>query len=97
MKDSNSVVFVGVPLTQDINTPSSTTEKSDSCGCGYSHGLLAFIVGAILAAIGWVANQGWSIVTLMLFGPLTAWTVAAAWKHIFLMVVGAFCTSVACE
>lgn len=95
MKDiSNSVVFVGVPLSQqDNNTPSS----NDSCGCGYSHGLLAFIVGAILASICWVANQGYVLASHMLFGPLTAWTVAAAWKHVTLTIIGAFFTSVACE
>ena len=68
-----------------------TTSSSHSTG---PHGLLAFLVSAVLASFGWVANQGWTIVSLLLFGQFT-WTFESAWKHILLCIFVALCTAIA--
>ena len=101
MMEKNGAVYVGIPLeyhldalattpapTNDDIIPIQTTTNSSS------HGLLAFFVGAILASFGWVANQGWTIVSLLLFGQFT-WTLESAWKHILLCIFGALCTAIA--
>ena len=104
MMEKNGAVYVGIPLeyhldalattpapTNDDIIPMQTTQTSSSSS---SHGLLAFFVGAILASFGWVANQGWTIVSLLLFGQFT-WTLESAWKHILLCIFGALCTAIA--
>ena len=102
MMEKNGAVYVGIPLeyhldalatartapTNDDIIPTQTSSSSSS------HGLLAFFVGAILASFGWVANQGWTIVSLLLFGQFT-WTLESAWKHILLCIIGALCTAIA--
>ena len=105
MMEKNGSIYVGIPLeyhldalatartapTNDDIIPTQTTQTSSSSS---SHGLLAFFVGAILASFGWVANQGWTIVSLLLFGQFT-WTLESAWKHILLCIFGAPCTAIA--
>ena len=85
------------PTTASItstNTMLTSTNDNDILPTSSSNGLLAFFVGAILASFGWVANQGWTIVSLLLFGQFT-WTLESAWKHILLCIFGALCTAIA--
>ena len=98
-----------IPTTSIITTPTlaassskqlllnTTTQQQHATSSSHStgpHGLLAFLVGAVLASFGWVANQGWTIVSLLLFGQFT-WTFESAWKHILLCIFGALCTAIA--
>ena len=99
-----------IPTTSIITTPTlaassskqlllNTTTQQQQHATSSSHsstgnGLLAFLVGAVLASFGWVANQGWTIVSLLLFGQFT-WTFESAWKHILLCIFGALCTAIA--
>ena len=98
--EKNGAVYVGIPLEYHLDalatTPAPTNDDiipTQTSSSSY-HGLLAFFVGAILASFGWVANQGWTIVSLLLFGQFT-WTLESAWKHILLCIFGALCTAIA--
>ena len=77
-----------------LNTTTQQQQQSASSSQSIGHGLLAFLVGVVLASFGWIANQGWTIVSLILFGQFT-WTFASAWKHILLCTFGALCTAIA--
>ena len=77
-----------------LNTTTQQQHATSSSHSTGPHGLLAFLVGAVLASFGWVANQGWTIVSLLLFGQFT-WTFESAWKHILLCIFGALCTAIA--
>ena len=80
--------------TTSTNTMLTSTNDDDILPTSSSNGLLAFFVGVTLASLGWVANQGWTIVSLLLFGQFT-WTLESAWKHILLCIFGALCTAIA--
>ena len=77
-----------------LNTTTQQQQHATSSRSSTGRGLLAFLVGAVLASFGWVANQGWTIVSLLLFGQFT-WTFESAWKHILLCIFGALCTAIA--
>ena len=72
-------------FTQQIQTQESRSGQ----------GLLAFIVGIVLASIGWVANQGWTVVSLLLFGEFSWSSIATTLPHILLCVFGALVTAIA--
>ena len=76
-----------------LNT-TTQQQHATSSRSSTGRGLLAFLVGAVLASFGWVANQGWTIVSLLLFGQFT-WTFESAWKHILLCIFGALYTAIA--
>lgn len=99
MMDSSGVVYVGIPFTKEdtVAIPSSSSPSKStpsSFKMSGSYGLLAFVVGVFLGLLGWVANQGWTIVSVLLFGQFDL-TLASAWKQVLLCVFGAFCTGVA--
>ena len=103
-KDDNAV-YLGIPLlnhqdyddTQDgissANDRVQSTAVSTNTSSG--QGLLVFIVGIFLASIGWVANQGWTIVSLLLFGEFSWSSIATTLPHILLCVFGALVTAIA--
>eukprot|EP00579_Thalassiosira_antarctica_P015095 CAMPEP_0201944170 /NCGR_PEP_ID=MMETSP0903-20130614/52615_1 /ASSEMBLY_ACC=CAM_ASM_000552 /TAXON_ID=420261 /ORGANISM="Thalassiosira antarctica, Strain CCMP982" /LENGTH=228 /DNA_ID=CAMNT_0048487093 /DNA_START=44 /DNA_END=730 /DNA_ORIENTATION=+ len=103
----SSVVYVGIPLTPEgaISTfVPSLASKSDhsitaerasgKCKMYGGYGLLAFILGAFLALFAWIANQGWTIVSLLLFGQFT-WTLESAWRQVLLSLFGSVTTAIA--
>ena len=90
----DGVVYVGIPLLnhQDDDTQeriSSSNDGVQTTNTRSSQGLLAFIVGIFLASIGWVANQGWTVVSLLLFGEFNWSSIATTLPHILLCVFGA--------
>ena len=104
-KDDNAV-YLGIPLLnhQDYDVTldriSSTNDGVQSSTVSTntrssSQGLLAFIVGVFLASIGWVANQGWTVVSLLLFGEFSWSSIATTLPHILLCVFGALVTAIA--
>ena len=58
------------------------------------YGFLAFIVSAFLAGFAWVANQGWTIISILVFGQFE-WTIESAWKHVLLSAFGSIITAIA--
>jgi hypothetical protein len=58
----------------------------------FRRGIVAFLVGAILSVFGWISNQGWTVLSLFLFGPFQ-YSFDPAWKHILFCTVGSLCTS----
>mmetsp|Transcript_13383 Transcript_13383/g.28716 ORF Transcript_13383/g.28716 Transcript_13383/m.28716 type:complete len:229 (+) Transcript_13383:216-902(+) len=95
----SNLVFVGIPLPEERAVSafahSSELESTHSISsCGGFGGLFAFIVGVILASFAWIANQGWTIASFLLFGQFS-WTFASAWKHLALCLTGSVCTSIA--
>ena len=104
-KDDNAV-YLGIPLLnhQDYDVTldriSSTNDGVQSSTVSTntrssSQGLLAFIVGVFLASIGWVANQGWTVVSLLLFGEFSWSSIATTLPHILLCIFGALVTAIA--
>ena len=98
----DGAVYLGIPLLnhQDDDTHdriSSTNDgvQSPPVSTSSSQGLLAFIVGIFLASIGWVANQGWTVVSLLLFGEFSWSSIATTLPHILLCVFGALVTAIA--
>ena len=71
MTETSNVVYVGIPLTKDgiladeTAVSASSVEKSSGWG-----GFVAFLFAAFLASLGWVANQGWTILSVLAFGEL---------------------------
>ena len=69
MTETSNVVYVGIPLTKDgiladeTAVSASSVEKSSGWG-----GFVAFLFAAFLASLGWVANQGWTILSVLAFG-----------------------------
>lgn len=53
----------------------------------------AFVLGIVLAILAWIANQAWTVLSLVLFGPFD-WSSGTAWKHLFFCSVGSITTSV---
>ena len=108
MKTSeNDVVYVGIPLPEESTAsafpPSFSSESNQTITTeprrsnfkipsGY--GLLAFLLGIFLASCAWIANQGWAITSLFLFGQFT-WTIESAWKHVLFCIFGSVCTAIA--
>jgi len=96
-------VYLGIPLLnhQDDDTKERISSSNDgvqtttATNTSSSQGLLAFIVGIFLASIGWVANQGWTIVSLLLFGEFSWSSIATTLPHILLCVFGALVTAIA--
>lgn len=94
MIDSGMTIYVGIPPTGAENgtffssVPSQKTSSSTPC-----HGVLAFFVGTVLSCCAWIANQGWTVAALLLFGEFS-WALSA-WKHILLMIVGSVSTTLA--
>ena len=100
----DGLVYLGIPLLnhQDYDTQDRISSSNDgvqssttATNTSSSQGLLAFIVGIFLASIGWVANQGWTIVSLLLFGEFSWSSIATALPHILLCVFGALVTAIA--
>jgi len=100
----DGVVYLGIPLLnhQDDDTQDRISSSNDgvhstntSKNTSSSQGLLAFIVGIFLASIGWVANQGWTVVSLLLFGEFSWSSIATTLPHILLCVFGALVTAIA--
>mmetsp|Transcript_33826 Transcript_33826/g.64404 ORF Transcript_33826/g.64404 Transcript_33826/m.64404 type:complete len:227 (-) Transcript_33826:1896-2576(-) len=95
----SNLVFVGIPLPEERAVSafihSSESESNHSItSCGGFDGLFAFIVGVILAGFAWIANQGWTVASFLLFGQFS-WTFASSWKHLALCLIGSVCTSIA--
>ena len=99
----DGVVYLGIPLLnhQDDDTQDRISSSNDgvqsspvSTNTSSGQGLLAFIVGIFLASIGWVANQGWTIVSLLLFGEFSWSSIATTLPHILLCVFGALVTAI---
>ena len=100
----DGLVYLGIPLLnhQDGDTQDRISSANDgvhltntSKNTSSSQGLLAFIVGILLASIGWVANQGWTVVSLLLFGEFSWSSIATTLPHILLCVFGALVTAIA--
>eukprot|EP00804_Cyclotella_cryptica_P016444 CCRYP_004674-RA/>CCRYP_004674-RA protein AED:0.46 eAED:0.46 QI:0/-1/0/1/-1/1/1/0/201 len=75
-------VYRGVP---------DDTKISSSHRC---NGILALLFGLVLSLFAWIANQGWTVLSLMLFGPFE-WSAGNAWKHLIFCTVGSVATSIA--
>lgn len=56
-----------------------------------SNATFAFLFGMFLSIFAWIANQGWTVLSLVLFGPFE-WS--APWKHLSFCVIGAIGTSI---
>ncbi|KAL7445071.1 hypothetical protein ACHAXH_007562 [Discostella pseudostelligera] len=97
----SGIIYVGIPPSGDMNSPFSTSESAqrtivrstlrDKFKTG-SHAVLAFVIGVLLAFCAWVANQGWTIAALLVFGEFS-WS--SAWKHILLLIIGSVATTIA--
>jgi len=100
----DGAVYLGIPLLnhQDDDTQDRISSGNDgvqssaaSTNTSSGQGLLAFIVGIVLASISWVANQGWTVVSLLLFGEFSWSSIATTLPHILLCVFGALVTAIA--
>ena len=101
----SGIIYVGIPPTGAVNSPfsasASTSESAqrikvrstlrDKFKTG-SHAVLAFVIGVLLASCAWVANQGWTIAALLVFGEFS-WS--SAWEHILLLIIGSVATTTA--
>ena len=91
--------YIGIPMvTQDVayTTGSSTNVKAGSLEgqtCYYWHGILALILGALLATIFLASSQVCAVVSVLLFG-LPTWTVDSVLKYLFLLTFGFVWTTV---
>lgn len=88
-------VYAGVPLSQSSSFRSASVSKSElafanlaSNTRGRCDGLLAFVTGLVLAAVAWVPNQGWVLVSFLLFDQ-------CAWQRMMFCIFGCICTSIA--
>ena len=83
MTETSNVVYVGIPLAKDgiladgTAVSASSAEKSSYESSGWG-GFVAFLLAAFLAALGWVANQGWTIVSVLAFGELKIYAVRSS-------------------
>jgi hypothetical protein len=78
------------PITVYHEVPGDTTISS-------SHrwnGVLALLFGFFLSLFAWIANQGWTVLSLVLFGPFE-WSAGNTWKHLLFCTVGSIATSIA--
>ncbi|KAL7460008.1 hypothetical protein ACHAXS_001637 [Conticribra weissflogii] len=79
-------IYAGIPHKQSIEMKRESSKQ-------YLRGLWAFLVGLCLAAAAWICNQGWTIVSLLLFGPFK-WTFEHAWRHLLFCSTGSICTAI---
>ena len=91
--------YIGIPVTQDADysSGSSTNVKAGSSEgqtCYYWHGILALILGALLAAFFWASSQVCTIASVLLFG-LPTWTVESVLKYLFFLTFGYAWTAIA--
>ncbi len=92
----SGMIYVGIPPTGAVNSTffsSASTQQTRLNSCSHGQGVLAFFVGAFLACGAWIGNQGWTIVALLVFGEFS-WA-PLAWKHILLLAIGSFFTTIA--
>jgi len=94
---------MGIPLEQENDetlgsspTPALSKPSSPSI---YDHhlyfeALTSFCVGFMLGFFGWVANNGWAIISFCLLEPL-AWTTSSILQHLALAITGSLCSSIA--
>jgi hypothetical protein len=92
------VFYVGMPLARDDTTPIicavAVEPKQRNAYNSAGYGLLAFIVGAVLACFAWIFNQFCSIASLLVLGEFT-WTFESAWKHVLVSGLGSMLTAIA--
>lgn len=95
----SEMVYVGIPSTGAAKcrtfSSSGSTQRTRLNPSSFGHGLLAFVVGMLLSCCAWIANQGWTVVALLVFGDF-AWA-PSAWKHVLLLMIGTISTTLACS
>ena len=87
------VCCVGIPLEQDHNLKSDSSSPSIDDN-PYFEALTSFCIGFMLGFFGWVANNGWAIISFCLLEPLV-WTTTSILQHLALAVCGSLCSSIA--
>ena len=95
------MVYVGIPSTGAAKcrtfSSSSPTQRTRLNPSSFGHGLLAFVVGMLLSCCAWIANQGWTVVALLVFGDFAFAWAPSAWKHVLLLMIGTISTTLACS
>lgn len=96
------VCCVGIPFEQEhdethTSSPTPALSKPSPASIDdnlYFEALTSFSVGFMLGFFGWVANNGWAIISFCLLEPL-AWTTASILQHLALAITGSLCSSLA--
>lgn len=78
------------PIAVFRDVPRDTTILSLHC----LNGVLALFFGFFLSLFAWIANQGWTLLSLVLFGPFE-WSAGNTWKHLLFCTFGSIATSIA--
>ena len=101
--EKEEICCVGIPLEQEhdethiSSSPTPALSKPSPASIDdnpYFEALTSFSVGFMLGFFGWVANNGWAIISFCLLEPL-AWTTTSILQHLALAVCGSLCSSVA--
>ena len=102
--EKEEICCVGIPLehqeldeTHGSSSPTPVLSKPSPASIDdnpYFEALTSFSIGFMLGFFGWIANNGWAIISFCLLEPL-AWTTTSILKHLALAVCGSICSSVA--
>jgi hypothetical protein len=86
MESKTIAVYRGVPSPPTHMETLGTSSRVS--------GIQAFLFGLFLSLFAWIANQGWTVISLLLFGAFD-WSNSNAWKHLLFCTVGSIATSFA--
>jgi len=101
--EKEEICCVGIPLKQEhdethiSSSPTPALSKPSPASIDdnpYFEALTSFSIGFMLGFFGWVANNGWAILSFCLLEPL-AWTTTSILKHLALAITGSLCSSCA--